>query len=43
MAAETRSLRTVIRCAVKEERIAQMDVVADPIRLDHLDLAVLDL
>jgi hypothetical protein len=27
----------------RQRRIAEMDVIADPIRLDHLDLAVLGL
>jgi RNA polymerase sigma factor (sigma-70 family) len=31
-----------IRCAVKEGRIAEMEVIADPARLENLEIAVLD-
>jgi RNA polymerase sigma factor (sigma-70 family) len=35
-------LRTVIRCTVKQGKIKEMDVIADPARLRRLDLEVLD-
>ena len=35
-------LTTVHRCTVKSRKIVEMDVIANPLRLNQLDLAVLN-